>query len=388
MPKPNQDESKDAYLHRFMGSPEAMKDYPEEQQRFAVAMSLWEHRNMLHNALGYNAERGGAEPFAGRHLQTGLVRYDEITHPITGQKGVTLLLTKDALDAGRDSIRGVPLVNWEHKQVDPDYIKNGKADGLVMGGRWNGDDAWEHIDFFAWDQETKANCRNGFRLSCAYNPTEIDWTPGKQANLPYDGVIKNLKYTHVAVLTNPRYAGAVIYANSQGGVKNMIMKLLGLGKDPVTLNNDHPVEMDGKKRTVGELVNALAAADAEAAKVTAQNAGELKDEDTIEIDGKKRTVLEAKNALRALEAKPKVEPEVKPAIAPALTDEELQNKIDAGVKAGLGKALEDLKGDVFFNGIAKLAQQRPNPAEAPAHRRTERDRVAEGRARYGKKAAK
>jgi len=41
MPKPNSNESKEAFINRFMASTEANKDYPESAQRYAVAESEW-----------------------------------------------------------------------------------------------------------------------------------------------------------------------------------------------------------------------------------------------------------------------------------------------------------------------------------------------------------
>ena len=41
MPKPNKGESKSDYIARFMSSGEAKKSFPDEKQRYAVALSWW-----------------------------------------------------------------------------------------------------------------------------------------------------------------------------------------------------------------------------------------------------------------------------------------------------------------------------------------------------------
>jgi len=41
MPKPNPNESKDEYIKRFMADNEAVNSYPDEKQRYAVALSYW-----------------------------------------------------------------------------------------------------------------------------------------------------------------------------------------------------------------------------------------------------------------------------------------------------------------------------------------------------------
>lgn len=383
--KPKAGENQADYIARFISAENSRADYPEEGKRVAAAVAMWEHRTVLENAMGYK-DGEGAVLMRGRHLEPGLVRYDEIKNQATGVKGVTLLLTKSAIDSMRSSFIGKPVVNNEHKAVNPEWFKEGKADGVVVGGLFNSDDAWEHVDFLVWDSSTKKNARGGFQLSCAYTPGEVDWTPGKHHNLPYDGVILNGAYTHLAVVPSPRYEGAVIYANSKG--ENMILELLGLGKDkPVALDKETPVTVDGKKRTVAELVNALAAADAAAAAavatVTAKPTdGEgFKDSDFLIIDGKKRTVLEAMNALREADKKSPPPAVVTAPAAEGPKPEEIANAVDAAVK----KALDALKGDTFFNAVALAAAKRGGEPIKPATHQSQKEKEALGRARYGKR---
>lgn len=390
MPKPNTDETKEAFAHRYMADEEARKSFPDEKQRYAVAMSLWEHRNTLEeamNAMGAHGEREGAEPFGGLHLQPGIVGYPEMKHPISGKQGIDILVKKDVIDAMRPSARGVPIVNWMHDMSGgaERWIKEGKAVGVMVSSYWNGDQGMEGCETMVWDKEAKANCRNGFRWSNAWKEDEIDWTPGMHNGKPYDGLLKAAHYTHLAIVPNPRYEGAVIYANSKGGLKAMF-KLLGLGKaEPVELDKTHPIEVNGQKRTLEECVNALAAADAAKATVTAKHSGELKDEDVIEIAGVKRTILECKNALIAAEKAPvkKEEKVVEAEKKLELTEKEFANAVDARVKEALEKAV----GEGFFNGIAKLAQLRPGDTEVikTSGRNSEKERIQLGKERFGSK---
>ena len=41
MPTPRPDESKDAFISRFMRDPVMVKEYPDKDQRLAVAMAQW-----------------------------------------------------------------------------------------------------------------------------------------------------------------------------------------------------------------------------------------------------------------------------------------------------------------------------------------------------------
>lgn len=44
MPKPKQKENKYDFISRFMSSEEAKKDFPDKDQRLAVAYSLWKKK--------------------------------------------------------------------------------------------------------------------------------------------------------------------------------------------------------------------------------------------------------------------------------------------------------------------------------------------------------
>ncbi len=335
-------------------------------------------------------ERDGAESFGGRHIQTGIVGYPEMKHPITGRQGIDVLVEKPVLDAMRHTMRGVPIFNGEHRPGDvSDALAKGEAVGVMVGSRWEGEDAWEHCDYFVWDKEAKANIRAGYRLSNAWLGDDVDWTPGVHNGKTYDGRLKAAHYTHMAIVPVPRYEGAVIYANSKGGLTAML-KLFGIGKtEAVELDKEAALEVGGKKYKALEVVNAMAAIEAEKAKVsTTAKAGALKDDDTVQIGDKKYTGLEVANAMAAIE-KAAVKPPVAPApVAEAAkkiehTAEEFQNAVDARVKEALDKAV----GDGFFNGIAKLAQTRPGAVETAPKigRNSEKQRLEHGRKRFGSK---
>lgn len=340
------------------------------------------------NAMGFNGEVDGAEPFGGRHLQAGVVGYPEMHHPITGKSGINVLIEKDTIDRMRPTAKGIPVVNWTHDFSGgaAKWIADGKAVGVVVDSHWDAENAWECPETMVWDKDAKKNCRDGFRWSNAWKEDEIDWTPGLHNGVAYDGRVIAAHYTHLAIVPNPRYEGAVIFANTILG--GLMFNLFGKDGKKVELGKDTILEVDGKPRKLEECVNALAAADAAAAIVTAPKGSELKDDDVVEVGGKKRTVLEMKNALIAadkiLAAKPPV------AAAPAkkieYTAEEFANAVDARVAAVLDKKV----GDGFFNGIQELARRRPNVTDlkAPTIHKTERERVEAGRKRFGRKAAK
>lgn len=44
MPRPGRGESMSQYMHRFMGSAEAQKDFPKRKQRIAIGISMYRRR--------------------------------------------------------------------------------------------------------------------------------------------------------------------------------------------------------------------------------------------------------------------------------------------------------------------------------------------------------
>ena len=44
MPRPVKGESQETYMHRFMGSKEAKKDFPKRKQRIAVGLSMFRRK--------------------------------------------------------------------------------------------------------------------------------------------------------------------------------------------------------------------------------------------------------------------------------------------------------------------------------------------------------
>ena len=49
MPRPRKGETKEEFISRYMGSKEAIETYPDEKQRYIVALNVWEDRNKNKN---------------------------------------------------------------------------------------------------------------------------------------------------------------------------------------------------------------------------------------------------------------------------------------------------------------------------------------------------
>lgn len=283
MPYPTKGESKDAYIKRFMASPEANKDYPDEKQRYAVAHGMWERRN----ATG---DEGWPKLFSCTFIEPGVVFYQDL-----GEAGETVLVQKPALDKMAKSFVGKPVVNLVHKDVDPKTVARGEADGIVSRVWLDEESGWYKCEFLVWDELTQRNCESKiYSVSCAYEPTDVDSNGGVYHNLPFQEEVLDGVYTHLAVVANPRYEGARIFVNSKGG-SPMNWKFWAPKATKKNAADIDPsktmVNVDGEKVTLQQLYDAVTPGEAEL---------EMSDDTMLcGPDGKERTLGDMKNALRA-----------------------------------------------------------------------------------------
>ncbi len=186
----------------------------------------------------------------GRHLEPGVVAYDNED----GSK-ITYLLTREAIEAMRPTAKGIPLVgstgDFDHVKINAQDAARGKYDGTVIES-YAGPEGWEYVLFQINDPATAEKCAEGYELSCAYIPTDVDETPGVWHNVPYDAIIRNGQYTHVAVVPNPRYEGATIeLLNSKGGIVNKALKSILAALVPAKQLREivNSIEADEKAKT-------------------------------------------------------------------------------------------------------------------------------------------
>lgn len=232
-----------------------------------------------------------------KHLQPGVVTYDEVKDEKTGevlQPKITYLLDLEAIARMRPTAAGIPVVG-KSGGFDHAKVENGKKyDGVVLDSIWDGESGWEAFNVDELNPETAQACERGFQASCAYIPTETDGKPGLWHNVPYDEKILNGRYTHVAVVPNPRYDGATIeLLNSVGGV--IMNKVL---KGVLSLVS---------RKDLREVVNALEEEDKKAA--SEKEALEKKNAD--EKASKKAALLQAYNAADAAAKTPEEKAQLK-----------------------------------------------------------------------------
>lgn len=223
-------------------------------------------------------------------IDPGVVFYEDLVNSEGKHVGGNILVQKAALDRIMPTYAGKPIINWDHRNVNPKEYGQGKFQGIVTDVYYNADDGWWHARGYVWDEATRRNIQNGYSISCAYNVTE--WgNEGSYHKVPYIQEALNGVGTHIAVVEKPRYEGARI--ELLNSVKGGVMGILSIFKKD---KQEEKIDIDTSKavvsieghgdKTVAELVNSYAS----------NNPPKLDGMDTVIINEKKVTIDELKNS--------------------------------------------------------------------------------------------
>jgi hypothetical protein len=215
-----------------------------------------------------------------------------------------------------------------------------------------------------WDEETQRNIdQRGYSVSNAYKPL-AEGGPGTENQIPYDAELLDGEYLHMAIVPNPRYQDAKIYANSVKEKSMGVFKIFAK-KAKKVIENAAMEEMDVENAVIknedGEDISLADAIDAykkmqEGEKETPV----LNAEDEVDVDGKKVKVGDLVNAYKNM-AKPTENAE------PLQTDE-----------------AEPVVKDQVNNSVKQAAQ---GVADQKVEVQTREDRLNAGKARYGSTVA-
>jgi Uncharacterized protein conserved in bacteria (DUF2213) len=238
----------------------------------------------LNKVAGMKDEDNWPRAVKMKFIEPGLVSYGE---------GSMVLVKKPVLDKMLASIIGKPIFNINHAESNPTDFKTGKADGIVANAWYNVEDGWYWADCLIWDKKTRETCEGGnYAPSCAYKPTDWDGNGGVHNNVTYNQEILDGYYTHMAVVSNPRYEDALIVCNSKGGVD---MKLMFWKKEKdkdgkeiansIDIDPATSVEIDGDKVSMKDLISLHNAKSV---------AASLSDDSMLEVDGKTLSLKELK----------------------------------------------------------------------------------------------
>lgn len=137
---------------------------------------------------------------------------------IATYKDESVFLSKDTLKKCMPNLKGRPVI-IEHKLgIKPDNMEK-YAVGYVTDCEYNNETGDFDCDFVTWNDEAKELLKNGYTLSTSYIPKEFG-NGGTFINTPYDKEIKDLDFTHLAIVKNPRYEKVKVYMNSTEELNN------------------------------------------------------------------------------------------------------------------------------------------------------------------------
>jgi hypothetical protein len=303
--KPSEDDDMNKFIEKFMLDPYTMGEFPNSNERRAIATFLWKDKENSDDVFKEGLLRSMSEParpkpvqnaadddewprpVTARFILPGLVHYEDLSD---GQ-GSTILVQKPMLDKMLNSFIGKPVVNENHRPVHNRDFNMGNADGIVSKAWYNADDGYYYCDMLVWDPETRKNMESGYSVSCAYVVKEWNNEGGTFSNIPYQREAVDGEYTHMAIVSNPRYEQAHIFNAIKGGCMS-ILKMIFKGKDEkeqsIDLDTKTSLELgNGKSATIEEMANSYLAAE----KLREEEAKKPKDDTLIDLGNGKKISL-------------------------------------------------------------------------------------------------
>ena len=327
----------------------------------------------------------GAKSYKAYFIEPGLADYSA--------EGIgRVLVQKEALDRMNPTFKGMPVVNFEHTDKEPEELFNLSpeeleefADGVVAATGYDENKGWYYAKMMIWDKATQENLdNNGYSVSCAYDVTEAAGG-GSYHNIPYQEEVLNGEYKHMAVVPNPRYENAWVIQNSKpGGTmfgnKNKKKRRQNMPEPEKDMENmemeeGYVMTEDGEKMPIGELVEMYRESKAN------ENAGRMYNEDDmVNVDGEEVSVKDMKAAMGGMRKNPgdhmdneaDEEEDMENAVEP--TSEPLEEVVDETLQNRKSRKNSNM------NRVRKAAK---TPFDITPGIDTEGERLKRGSERYG-----
>ena len=241
-----------------------------------------------------------------KFLTAGLVSYKDV------DAGVALL-KNETINTSLETFDGKPVL-IDHNEVTPEnYGKFRK--GNVISARFNPQDGWYYVDFIVDDDTAIDLIENqGYSVSCAYNVLDVA-DGGLYQDLPYDGEITKIYFTHLALVKEPRYEESKILGemplmmvNSKGTLikahniskqeEKQMFKLFQKNKDGEQKEVESFAMVNDKKIPLEDLVKAYIenTKDGKTGDMDSKELYQAKDDDIVDVNGNKVRIGEMKNA--------------------------------------------------------------------------------------------
>jgi hypothetical protein len=138
-------------------------------------------------------------------LEPGIVSYEDVNQGVA-------LLKKETIDRMLSSFIGKPVL-IDHKEVDPANFKK-EAVGYVTTTFFNANTGWFDCTFILTDDKAKAKVEQGYSVSCSFDVLETK-EGGEWHACKYDEEISDAEFTHLALVSSPRYEECRIRVNSK-----------------------------------------------------------------------------------------------------------------------------------------------------------------------------
>ena len=261
--------AKKDFVTSFVNRDDVKSEFPNSNERLALAYSMYARKNSTAEDHPF------PKKYVCNFIEPGLVFYQDLgeckvcAHAMTCEKklgkpcdtpGEMVLVKQEALAKMAKSYEGKPVLDVAHADVKGSTIADGDAEGMVTRIWFDEKIAWWMCEFFLWDKTAQEHAESlAYSVSCAYDPTEVEGG-GTYHSSEYQEEVKDGVYTHLAIVTNPRYEGARIsLSNSKGGSMFEGLKFWKKGerKNAAPVDPKEMINVDGQDVPLGDLVAAL-----------------------------------------------------------------------------------------------------------------------------------
>jgi hypothetical protein len=148
--------------------------------------------------------------YYGMHCYPGVARYEP-----PNEQPFTVLLNESVIRNMGPSFAGKPIFVQHVDDVEQNLDElRGEVDGWVIESFFNQADGKNWAKFIVVSEKGLAAIKEGWRLSNAYFP-ECEERPGNWNGVPYERVVVDGEYEHLAIVQNPRYEESVIMTPEQ-----------------------------------------------------------------------------------------------------------------------------------------------------------------------------
>lgn len=141
-----------------------------------------------------------------------------------------LLRDPDALRRAVPSLQGKPLLNVHRPQMAGQHDR-GVVVGSVMGPKWNAADQTVTAELVIWDGTAIRDVESGAArgLSAGYRYRAVP-SRGAFQGEPYDGLMVDIDFNHVALVEDPRVELAMVGDSKPRGLKMKRLMVMDAGQ--------------------------------------------------------------------------------------------------------------------------------------------------------------